>query len=121
MESLLELLQAQNANLRQTADALRKLGAMRDELLKQITSSERGELPDERFAALSAESMDPLEEIRYMLLPPVDCVAESFFEPTTHPLQQQSSNIPGWNPGNEFRASSLAEPFIRHTCSLGSW
>jgi hypothetical protein len=79
MESLLELLQVQNANLRQTADALRKPGPLRDELLRQINSSERGEVPDKRFAALSAESMDLLEEIRYMLLPPVDCVAESFF------------------------------------------
>ncbi|KAK5656404.1 hypothetical protein OQA88_4785 [Cercophora sp. LCS_1] len=44
-----------------------------------MSSSERGSLPDAKFAALSSEAGDLLEEINLLLTPPVEKIADNFF------------------------------------------
>lgn len=65
------------ANLRQTTAALK--GPLRETLLVQLTSSERGDLPDPQFAALASEAGNLLEELNLLLTPPVEKIADNFF------------------------------------------
>lgn len=81
MEPLLQVLVA---NLRYTAAALK--GPLREELLTQVRSQERGDLPDRAFAALSAEASDLLGEIGLLLQPPVETLADNFFGESPLPI-----------------------------------